>query len=225
MMKKIVKNLILVDFQKIDKKKNLCFEFKMKLWLFPEILKTKNVFGSEVILVPNFSFLIEKHNRNLKDRQLLEDRGCHESIYQWKRTSKELEKIVKKLRDVMFLTILIENKDEFVSLPADIVENLEAFVSSIRRDSIKKTFKNLEFCLPRVLDDQILTYKMINTLLKFKNRFKRRLDLNIFYESIPHIRIIENKGRTNSSYSNLEDFTPETTYRIKNIKFSGFGEK
>nr|YP_009555472.1 hypothetical chloroplast RF1 [Dendrolycopodium obscurum]AZU95326.1 hypothetical chloroplast RF1 [Dendrolycopodium obscurum] len=196
------KNPIIVDFQKIDKKKNLYFEFKMKLWLFPELLKTKNVFGSEV---PNSSVLIEKHNKSLKDKQLLEDRECHESIYQWKRTSKELEKIVKKLRDVTFLTILIENQDEFVSLPANIVENIEALVFSIRRDSIKETFKNLEFRLPRVLDDQILMYKTISTLLKFKNRFKRNLDLNIFDESIPRIKIIENKGKTISSYSNLED--------------------
>lgn len=196
------KNFIMVDFQKIDKQKNLYFEFKMNLWLFPEVLKTKNIFGSEVIIVPNSSVLIEKHNRTLKDRQLLEDRESHESIYQWKRTSKELEKIVKKLRDLMFMTILIENQDEFVSFPANIVENLETLVFSINRDNINKTFKNLEYRLPRVLDDQILMYKTISTLLKFKNRFKRKIKLNIFE---PRLGIIENNEKTFSSYYNIED--------------------
>nr|WBV80320.1 Ycf1 protein [Phlegmariurus squarrosus] len=184
-------------------KSNFYFEFKMKLWLFPELMKAKKVFGSEVILIPKFSLIAEKYNKSLKDERLLEDRECYESIYQWKRTSKELERIVKKLRDIAFLTIIMENQENFVSLPSNIVENLEALVFSTRGD---ETFQNLEFRLPRVFDDQILMYKTISTLLKFKNRFKKRLDLNIFDESIPRIEIVKNGGKTiSSSYFNLED--------------------
>nr|YP_010719145.1 hypothetical protein RF1 [Huperzia arctica]WDR47108.1 hypothetical protein RF1 [Huperzia arctica] len=194
-----------VNNEENDKSK-FYFELKMKLWLFPELMKAKKVFGSEVILIPEISLIAEKHNKSLKDERLLEDRECHESIYQWRRTSKELERIVKKLRDIAFLTIIIENQDKFVSLPANIVENLEALVFSTRGDSVKETFQNLEFRLPRVLDDQILMYKTISTLLKFRNRFKRRLDLNTFDESIPRIEIVKNGGKTiSSSYFNLED--------------------
>ncbi len=44
-----------------------------------------------------------------------------------------------------------------------------------------------DYCLPRVLDDQILMYKMVITPSKFRNIFERKSNLDIFDESIAHI--------------------------------------
>jgi hypothetical protein len=48
-----------------------------------------------------------------------------------------------------------------------------------------------------VSEDQILMYKMVGTPSKFRNRFERKSDLDLFDESIAHIEFLHNDEGTN----------------------------
>lgn len=57
----------------------------------------------------------------------------------------------------------------------------------------------------RVLQDQILMYKTISVLLKFKKRFKKRIDKNLFRQCTTCLLVEDIEKKTNSNLYNLED--------------------
>jgi len=85
-------------------------------------------------------------------------------------------------------------------------EDLDLFCLLFCRDmGTNRLMINSEHRLPQVLDDQILMYKMVGTPSKFRNRFERKSDLDLFDESITHIEFFHNDEGTNINTSSLED--------------------
>jgi hypothetical protein len=117
-----------------------------------------------------------------------------------------VEIFFKELGDMASLMTLMQNQENIVSLSAKMREDLDLFHLLFCRDTgTNQLTINSEHRLPRVLDDQIWMYKMVGTPSKFRNRFERKSDLDLFDESIAHIEFIHNDEGTNINTSSLED--------------------
>nr|YP_009531793.1 hypothetical chloroplast RF1 [Leiosporoceros dussii]AXZ70949.1 hypothetical chloroplast RF1 [Leiosporoceros dussii] len=194
----------LIDSSK--KETNLFFRSNLILWLVPEFLGKKNLDKTELIPVFHTSLIRDKNRETIQNVKSLRERERHQSIRQWRWKSKNLEKRFKELGDMASVMTFIQNQKNIISLSAKMREDLDLFRLPFRRDiGINRLTINSEHRLPRVLDDQILMYKIITTLSKFQFRFKERLDLNIFDESILRIRNFENEKKTIFNSFSIEE--------------------
>ncbi len=83
-------------------------------------------------------------------------------ICQWRWGSKNVVFLFFKLRDMVSLVTFMQNQEDIVSLSTKMREDLDLFRLLFCKDTgTNQLMINSEHRLPRVLDDQILMYKMV----------------------------------------------------------------
>lgn len=207
--------------QTVKKKKNIFIKSNSILWSIPALTEKKDITKIKKIAIPNISLLKQKNRKNIQNRKLLRERERHQTIRQWKWKSKNIEKNFKELGDIASLMTFMQDQENIISLSAKMRENLELFRLLFCRDiGINKLTINSEHRLPRVLDDQILMYKVVSLFLKSKIRLKKNLDFKNLNESISRIEIFQNKQKINFSLVNLEDIMlPKHRKELKVLNF------
>nr|QFQ51597.1 hypothetical protein [Leucobryum juniperoideum] len=197
------KNLFNNEFSQIvGKKKNNFIKSNLTLWLIPALTEEKNITKS----IPNISLLKRKNRKNIQNKKSLRERERHQTIRQWKWKSKNIEKKFKELGDMASLMTFMQDQENVISLSAKMRKNLELFRLLFCRDiGINKLTINSEHRLPRVLDDQILMYKIVSLFLKSKTRFKKNFDFKTLTKSTPRVEIFQNKQKRNLALVNIED--------------------
>nr|BDN79734.1 Component of TIC complex [Ditrichum rhynchostegium] len=201
------KNIVNNEFSQIVKnKKNIFIKPNLTLWLIPVLTEKKTITKIERTAISNISLLKQKNKKNLQNKKSLRERERYQTIRQWKWKSKNVEKNFKELGDMASLMTFMQDQENVISLSAKMRENLKLFRLLFCRDTgINKLTINSEHRLPRVLDDQILMYKVVSLFLKSKARFKNNSDLKNLNESISRIEIFQNKQKRNFALVNLED--------------------
>nr|QWW92677.1 hypothetical protein [Schistidium sp. 49138] len=201
------KNIFNNELSQIIKKKNNNFiKSNLTLWLIPALTEKKNISKIEKRTIPKISLLKQKNKKNIQNKKSLRERERHQSIRQWKWKSKNIEKKFKELGDMASLMTFMQDQKNVISLSAKMHTNLDLFRLLFCRDiGINKLTINSEHRLSRVLDDQILMYKIVSLFLKSKTRFKQNLDLKNLNESISRIEIFQNKYIHKFFLVNVED--------------------
>lgn len=201
--KNIVNNKIL---QTAKNKKNIFIKPNLTLWVIPALTEKKYINKIEKLVIPKISLLKQKNSKNSQNKKSLRERERHQTIRQWKWKSKNVEKNFKELGDMASLMTFMQDQKNVISLSNKMHENLNLFRLLFCRDiGINKLTINSEHRLPRVLDDQILMYKIISLFLKSKVRFKNNSDFKNLNEYSSRIEIFQNKQKKNFALVNLED--------------------
>nr|QNH93634.1 Ycf1 [Christensenia aesculifolia] len=218
------KNIFYSQRTTIEKKNDL--DFKLMLWLFPEFLGETDKYGTETIFVPKNSILQEKNKIPLSEKYQklrmsyryerqkskseelsLKERKNHYYLFQWRWKSKELGNRMQRLKDLASLLSVIENQQDLTGFCREMkidVNLLNLFFTKSKKKVLDQFLTISSHRLSKVLDDQILMYKMVSTLLKFIDRFERRIDGDIFSQCIPRLSFINDKQDFVHWY-NLED--------------------
>nr|QWW93160.1 Ycf1 [Fossombronia mylioides] len=211
-----------LDF--FSKKQNVFFEYNLLLWLIPEFIEEKN--QNKKILILN-NFIIKENNKKIiQNTKLFRKRELNQSIRQWRWKSKSLEKRFKKLGNMASLMTFMQNQENIISLSSKMREDLELFHLFFRRNtSINQLTINSEHRLARLLDDQILMYKMVSTFFNLKYRFKQISNLENLDDFL-EIHFFENKEKKKKLFFNsfnLENILlpkRRRKFRILNSLFS-----
>lgn len=198
------KNIFNNEFsQTVKNRKNIFIKSNSSLWLITALKEKKNITKNEKIAIPKISLLKQKNKKNIQNRKSLRERERHQTIRQWKWKSKKVEKNFKELGDMASLMTFMQDQEKVISLSAKMRENLNLFRLLFCRDiGINKLTINSEHRLPRVLDDQILMYKIVSLFFKSKARFKNNSDLKKFTS---RIEMFQNKQKRNFVLINIED--------------------
>ena len=190
----------------INPEKKFFVKPKLTLWLIPALTEKKDIPKIETIAIPNISLLKQKNKKNIQNKKSLRERERHQTIRQWKWKSKNVEKNFKELGDMASLMTFMQDQENVISLSSKMRENLKLFRLLFCRDiGINKLTINSEHRLPRVLDDQILMYKIVSLFLKSKIRFKNNSNFKNLTKSTSRIKIFQNKQKKNFALTNLED--------------------
>lgn len=201
------KNTVNHEFSQIVKnKKNIFIKPKLTLWLIPALTEKRSITKIEKISITSISLLKQKSKKNIQNKKSLRERERHQSIRQWKWKSKNVEKNFKELGDMASLMTFMQDQENVISLSAKMRENLKLFRLLFCRDiGINKLTINSEHRLPRVLDDQILIYKIVSLFLKSKKRLKNNSDFKNLNKSTSRIEIFQKNQKINFDLVNLED--------------------
>ncbi len=192
--------------QTLKNKINIYIKSNLVLWLIPPFLEKKNITEIEKIDIPKISLLNKKNKKNIQNKKLLRERERHQTIRQWKWKSKNVEKKFKELGDMASLMTFMQDQENVISLSAKMRENLNLFRLLFCRDvGINKLTINSEHRIPRVLDDEILMYKVVSVFFKSKVRFKKILNFKSLNESTSRIYFFQNDIKKKIKLSNLED--------------------
>nr|WKR35202.1 Ycf1 [Pleurozia subinflata] len=196
------------NFSDFNKKK-IIFKYNFLLWLVPEFLGQKSLYQHKKILNLD-TFVIKNENAEiLRNKDLLREKELNQSIRQWKWKSNNSEKKFRKLGNMASLMTFMQNQETMISLSGKMREDLNFFHLLFRTNTSQNRLTiNSEHRLPRLLDDEILIYKMISTLLSFKQRLRKIGNIaNINKYDLNEI-IINNEKNSELSlfnYLNLED--------------------
>jgi threonine/homoserine/homoserine lactone efflux protein len=198
------KNIFNNEFSQLAKnKKNIFIKSNLSLGLITALAEKKNVTKSEKTPIPKMSLLNRKNSQN---RKSLRERERHQTIRQWKWKSKKVEKNFKELGDMASLMTFMQDQENTISLSAKMRENLNLFRLLFCRDiGINKLTINSEHRLSRVLDDQILMYKVVSLFFQLKTRFKRNSNSKNLNKFISRIEIFQNKQKRKFILVNIED--------------------
>nr|QWW93244.1 Ycf1 [Lunularia cruciata] len=189
-----------LDF--FSQKKNIFFEYNLLLWLIPEFIEEEKYQNKKISIIKN-SIIKENNKKIIQNPKLFRKRELNQSIRQWRWKSKSLEKKFKKLGNMASLMTFMQNQENIVSLSTKMREDLELFHLFFRRNTIINQLTiNSEHRLGRLLDDQILMYKMISTFLNLKYRFKQISNLDNF-DYYFGVQFFENKEKNNLFFFNL----------------------
>lgn len=192
--------------QTLKNKINIYIKSNLVLWLIPPFVEKKDVTKIEKIDISKISLLKKKNTKNIQNKKLLRERERHQTIRQWKWKSKNVEKNFKELGDMASLMTFMQDQENVVSLSAKMRENLNLFRLLFCRDlGINKLTINSEHRIPRILDDEILMYKVISVFFKSKIRFKKVLNFKSLNESTLRIEFFQNNIKTSFKLLNLED--------------------
>ena len=192
--------------QALKNKIDIYIKSNLVLWLIPPFIEKKYITEMEKINIPKISLLKQKNQINIQNKKSLRERERHQTIRQWKWKSKNVEKKFKELGDIASLMTFMQDQENVISLSAKMRENLDLFRLLFCRDiGINKLTINSEHRLPRVLDDEILMYKVVSVFLKSKVRFKKFLNLKNLNKSRLRMEIFRNNQKRNFSLINLED--------------------
>lgn len=201
--KHIINNKFL---QTVKNKKNIFIKPNLTLWLIPTLIEKKDITKIEKLAIPKISLLKQKNSKNSQNKKSLRERERHQTIRQWKWKSKNVEKNFKELGDMASLMTFMQDQKNVISLSKKMRENLNLFRLLFCRDiGINKLTINSEHRLPRVLDDQILMYKVVSLFLKSKGRFKNNSYFKNLNEYTSRIEIFQNKQKKIFALVNLED--------------------
>lgn len=201
------KNLINKKFlQTVKHKKTTFIKPNLTFWLIPTLIEKKSITKLEKLVIPKRSLLKQKSTKNSQSKKSLRERERHQTIRQWKWKSKNVEKNFKELGDMASLMTFMQDQKNSISFSNKMHENLNLFRLLFCRDiGINKLTINSEHRLSRVLDDQILMYKVVSLFLKSKIRFENNLDLKNLNEYTSRIEIFQNKQKKTFTLINLED--------------------
>nr|QWZ47624.1 hypothetical chloroplast RF1 [Plagiomnium acutum] len=192
--------------QTLKNKRNIYIKSNLVLWLIPAFMEKKYITKIEKIDIPKMSLLKKKNGKNIQNKKSLRERERHQTIRQWKWKSKNVEKKFKELGDMASLMTFMQDQENVISLSAKMRENLDLFRLLFCRDiGINKLTINSEHRIPRVLDDEILMYKVVSIFLKSKVRFKKLFNLKILNESTSQMEFFQNNPKRNFSLANLDD--------------------
>ena len=195
-----------LDFSIIEK--NIFLEYNLWLWFIPEFIKQRDIYTEKIF---NRDTSIQLKNTILQNKDLFQETEFNQSIRQWRWKSKNYEKQFKKLGEMASLMTFMQNQDTKISLSKKMREDLDLFRLFFRRNNIVNQLTiNSEHRLPRILDDQVLIYKLINTSSSFRKRFEKILNLVPFnkYQYLLKPNIYTNYRLRNLSLFNtlsLED--------------------
>nr|YP_009973898.1 Ycf1 [Danaea sellowiana]QNH93724.1 Ycf1 [Danaea sellowiana] len=218
-------NIFYSQITDIEKKND--FDFNFILWSFPDFLEETEKYGTKIISVPKNPIVQEENqiplneiSENLRmnsryEKQTIQskkfslrERTNHYYLFLWKWKSKEFGIKMQKLKDLASLLSVIENQKDLTGLCRDMnidVNLLNLFFTESDKDKILDQFLTVSsHRLPKVLDDQILVYKMASILLKFIDRFERKIDADIFTQCMPRLSLINEKQNFVDRY-NIED--------------------
>nr|YP_010881486.1 Ycf1 [Pellia epiphylla]WIA67524.1 Ycf1 [Pellia epiphylla var. borealis]WIA67962.1 Ycf1 [Pellia epiphylla]WIA68047.1 Ycf1 [Pellia epiphylla]WIA68133.1 Ycf1 [Pellia epiphylla]WIA68477.1 Ycf1 [Pellia epiphylla] len=155
--------------------KNIFFEYNILLWLIPEFMERRHLNGK--ILDPETSVATNKNQKILRNPELLRGRETNQSIRRWRWKSRNLEKRFRRLGNTASLMTFVQNQKTTISLSGKMQEDLNLFHLFFRRNGgMDELITNSEHRLPRLLDDQIVMYKVVSTSLKFEQRLEKILD-------------------------------------------------
>lgn len=180
--KSLYSNIITNEIDKhtfIFNKKRIYPEFLINkknilLWFVPEFMEQKNKYRYKKTLNLDNSIIKHKNLEIFRNKELFRDRELNRSIRQWRWKSKNYEKNFKKLGDMASIMTFMQNQEAMVSLSGKMKKELDLFRLFFRRNTnFNRLAINSEHRLPRLLDDQILIYKLISTSLNFKQRLKK----------------------------------------------------
>nr|QWW92081.1 Ycf1 [Lejeunea sp. 17-8794] len=196
-----------LDFSIIEK--NIFFEYNLLLWFIPEFIKQRDIIYKKYTKkLFNLDTSIKLKNTILRNKELLQEGEFNQSIRQWRWKSKKSEKQFRKLGEMASLMTFMQNQDTKISLSEKMREDLDLFRLFFRRNNIVNQLTiNSEHRLPRILDDQILIYKLINTSSNFRKRFEKILNLPPFNKYLLTPNVYTNYKLKNSLFNilSLED--------------------
>lgn len=194
----------------------------LALWIIPDVInnqkmsktRLKSRFGPKTCILksPLFNSLLneqidlgmEDESVVRLDEMLFRDRLTHYFISQWKWKSEALYKRLKRFKDLLSLTNILQDKHDlttYIGIDPDLV-NL--FFREEDNEILDDLFIFSGHRFSRIFDDQILMYKIVTILLKFKTRFKKKLNKDIFDEC--KLRLLFMDGRIDLPYLyNIDD--------------------
>nr|QUG10352.1 Ycf1 [Hymenophyllum coreanum] len=200
------------------------------LWIIPDLMETRKAYETRSRFVPKTSILQKNlfhyfsngqfqrlsidygfEQRKIKsDEMLLRERTSHDYIFQWKWKSEALERELQKFKDLISLSSVLENKPDLTAFCINMgidLDLLDLFFEKEKGEMLEDLFIISAHRLSRIFDDQILMYKMVSILLKFGNRFKRRLDRDILDGCKPRLSLINRREKKKdcSYLYNVED--------------------
>jgi len=188
------KDRVFTDF--LIKKKNSFFEYNLLLWFIPEFIEQRNRYKYKKLLNLNTYVTRDKKLAIFRNKELLRDREVNQSIRQWRWKYRNFEKKFKKLGNMASLMTFMQNQETMISLSGKMRKDLDLFRLFFRRNNnFNRLAINSEHRLPRLLDDQILIYKLIATSLSFKQRLKKISNLENIDEYSFDINISGNKKK------------------------------
>jgi hypothetical protein len=177
-------------------KKNIFFRYNILLWFVPGFVEQRDKYKK----IFNLDNSITKH-KNLeifRNKELFRDRELNQSIRQWRWKSRNFEERFKKLGNMASLMTFMQNQETMVSLSGKMIKDLDLFRLFFRRNNnFNRLAINSEHRLPRLLDDQILIYKLISTSLSFEQRLKKIANLQNVDESSLDLSISRNDKKNN----------------------------
>ena len=178
-------------------KKNIFFEYNLFLWLIPEFLEKRNiVYKNKKILLNTSAIIKEKNKKILRNKDLLRETELNQSIRQWRWKSKNSEKKFDKLGNMASLMTFMQNQNAKVSLSEKMREDLDSFRLFFRRNnSFNQLKRNSEHRLPRLLDDQVLIYKLISASSNFRQRFEKMSNLENIDKYLLTFNTYKNKNK------------------------------
>nr|YP_008474533.1 conserved hypothetical protein Ycf1 [Lygodium japonicum]AGI51452.1 conserved hypothetical protein Ycf1 [Lygodium japonicum] len=135
------------------------------------------------------------------------NRESFSSKLRWRFRSKKLQRKLEKLREVVSIVNVIGKEQNITSFYGNIMlepDLLNVLFTQNRRKVLSHLFFNAHPRRPKVFDDQILMYKMVSTLLKFRGRLKKSLDNESF--NVCLLPFLEVTNEKDSSFCNIEDF-------------------
>nr|YP_009502377.1 conserved hypothetical protein ycf1 [Alsophila podophylla]AWV63427.1 conserved hypothetical protein ycf1 [Alsophila podophylla] len=143
----------------------------------------------------------------------LDERESPDYIFRWKWKSKALEGELNKLRNLTVLISILGNDQDLTAFCVNIgidSDLLNLFLNTTRLSVLNNLSIISAHRLPLVFDDQILMYKIVTPLLKFKyrfrNRFKKRLYKDISNGFISRLSLVAIEGKTKQAQLyNIED--------------------
>nr|QWW93000.1 Ycf1 [Delavayella serrata] len=200
------KNRIFTDFSR--SKKNIFFKYNLLLWFVPEFVEQRNKYKYKKLLDLNTFVGRHKNLEILRNKELLREREVNQSIRQWRWKSRNYEKKFRKLGSMASLMTFMQNQETMISLSGKMRKDLDLFRLFFRRNNnFNQLAINSEHRLPRLLDDQILIYKLINTSLNFKQRLKKISNLGDIEAYSFNMNIPKDHGKdiVFLNLSNLED--------------------
>nr|QWW92486.1 Ycf1 [Lopholejeunea zollingeri] len=196
----IISNKKKLDFSISEK--NIFFEYNLLLWFIPEFVEQREIIYKYKKKILNVDTSSKLKNKILRNKELLQETEFNQSIRQWRWKSKNSEKQFRKLGNMASLMTFMQNQDTKISLSEKMREDLDLFRLFFRRNNtFNQLTINSEHRLPRLLDDQILIYKLISTSSNFKKRFQKMSNL-----APVHKYLLNTNVYTNSQIKNLSLF-------------------
>nr|YP_010145607.1 hypothetical protein RF1 [Coniogramme intermedia]QQO79459.1 hypothetical protein RF1 [Coniogramme intermedia] len=188
-----------IHLQNLETEMNYNSKFDLMPWLDLDVAKTRGFFTEKTIAKKTGGSghpILEDTNRydSAVDRNgifadvsdelyeiLLEEREDANYIFRWKwRLEVELEKI----KNLIALTRMLENDTDLVTLCANTEVNSDLLNFHLNVATRLGFLENISFVsahrLSTVFDDQNLLYKIMNPLLKWKSRFKKRVERRLY---------------------------------------------
>nr|QWW92245.1 Ycf1 [Acrolejeunea sandvicensis] len=197
---------LISDKKKSDSiiEKKIFFEYNLLLWFIPEFIEQRETTYKYKKKILNVDTSIKLKNKILRNKELLQETEFNQSIRQWRWKSKNSEKQFRKLGNMASLMTFMQNQDTKISLSEKMREDLDLFRLFFRRNNIFNQLTiNSEHRLPRLLDDQILIYKLISTSSNFRKRFEKMSNLAPIHKYLLNTNVYTNYQIKNLSSVNI----------------------